>query len=74
MDIIIFFHTDQLNKIEPHKQESLLIVIMKFSSYRDWKHALKKANSRHLITNIIHMVKTYKIDGIQFSNLQPIAV
>ncbi|XP_060834508.1 uncharacterized protein LOC132917676 isoform X2 [Rhopalosiphum padi] len=64
---------NQLNKIEPHKQESLLIVIMKFSSYRDWKHALKKANSRHLITNIIHMVKTYKIDGIQFSNLQPIA-
>jgi uncharacterized lipoprotein YddW (UPF0748 family) len=47
---------------------------MKFSSYRDWKHALKKANSKHLIANIIHTVKTYKIDGIQFSNLQPIAV
>ncbi|XP_026822671.1 uncharacterized protein PF13_0277-like isoform X2 [Rhopalosiphum maidis] len=62
-----------LNKIEPHKQESLLIVIMKYSSYKDWKHALKKSNIKHLITNIMHTVKTYKIDGIQFSNLQPIA-
>jgi len=58
--------------VHPVKKESLLIVIMQYSSYSDWAKAL--VNSDQLVINIIHTVDQYNIDGILFSNLQPIMV
>jgi len=61
-----------MEKIHPDKKESLLIVIMQYSSYSDWAKAL--VNYNQLVINIIHTVDQYNIDGILFSNLQPIMV
>ncbi|KAF0771321.1 putative histone-lysine N-methyltransferase 1 [Aphis craccivora] len=61
---------ENMVNVHPVKKESLLIVIMQYSSYSDWAKAL--VNSDQLVINIIHTVDQYNIDGILFSNLQPI--
>ncbi|CAH1725023.1 unnamed protein product [Aphis gossypii] len=61
---------ENLEKIHPDKKESLLIVIMQYSSYSDWAKAL--VNYNQLVINIIRTVDQYNINGILFSNLQPI--
>ncbi|CAI6360335.1 unnamed protein product [Macrosiphum euphorbiae] len=63
---------NQLLGIHEHKQLSLVIVIMQFSNYKYWVHALRNNRGmKNLIIDIIHTAVHYKIDGIQFSNLHP---
>lgn len=42
---------------------------MQHPTYEDWSHALKTPQKQVKI--IMDYVETYKIDGIQFSNLEP---
>lgn len=42
---------------------------MKHSSYEAWSNALQ--NVKKEVNILIKFIKNYKIDGIQFSNLQP---
>lgn len=58
-----------MKRVQPHLQDSFLIVIMQCLNYNDWSLALD--NSNQLVKNIVNMVIEYDIDGIQFSNLQP---
>lgn len=45
------------------------MVIMKHSSYEEWSNALQNINKE--VNIMIEFIKTYDINGIQFSNLQP---
>lgn len=48
---------------------TFLIVIMQHNSYETWSKALDEVTAE--VAAIIDFVTKYKIDGIQFSNLQP---
>jgi hypothetical protein len=67
---IWFDISEQLKDIYDLKTKgTLLMVIMKHSSYEEWSSVLQ--NVKKEVDILIKFIKKYKIDGIQFSNLQP---
>lgn len=58
-----------MRDVHAYKNVTLLVVIMQHSTYEDWSRALKTPQKEVKI--IMNVVEKYKIDGIQFSNLEP---
>lgn len=58
-----------MKDVHTYKNLALFVVIMQHSKYEDWSVALE--NPKKQVNIVMDVVDRYKIDGIQFSNLEP---